>query len=400
MSTSKSETVKQRTRLNWLNTGDADIGVFAQQTAQKALISDWPLATDIQKNIPIYDGDKVRSAAIADDNSMKELTAEWAELLRSGPGVFVIKRAVTDNAIIDRATKVFENIIAEQRASKTGGADHFAKPGANDRIWNALQKHCIADPENFAHYYGNAAIAMAATAWLGPGYQVTAQVNMVNPGGAAQSAHRDYHLGFMTAERALQYPALCHEVSPFLTLQGGLAHCDMPIESGPTKLLPFSQTFAQGYAAFPLPEYQEFFEQHHVQLDMEKGDALFFNPALMHAAGANNSKDIRRMVNLFQISSAFGRAMESLNTLAMAKALYCPLQAMLKANAISKKDAIFAIHAAAEDYPFPTNLDTDSPIGGLVPQSQAAFMIEALEKGQTQEEFAKNLDAMEEKRGA
>jgi hypothetical protein len=32
----------------------------------------------------------------------------------------------------------FNAMIKEQHEAKTSGGDHFAKPGANDRIWNAL----------------------------------------------------------------------------------------------------------------------------------------------------------------------------------------------------------------------------------------------------------------------
>ena len=49
-------------------------------------------------------------------------------------------------AVVDAATDSFFAMIAEQRASNTGGGDHFAKPGANDRIWNALEKLCLRDP--------------------------------------------------------------------------------------------------------------------------------------------------------------------------------------------------------------------------------------------------------------
>ena len=54
----------------------------------------------------------------------------------------------------------------------------------------------------FADYYSNDILALISEAWLGPNYQVTSQVNVVNPGGAAQTAHRDYHLGFMSAAQA------------------------------------------------------------------------------------------------------------------------------------------------------------------------------------------------------
>src|SRR5437667_42928 len=83
--------------------------------------------------------------------------------------------------------------------------DDLAKPGANDRVWNALEKLAVREPRVFAEYYANDVIALVSTAWLGPAYQVTSQVNVVNPGGAAQVPHRDYHLGFMPGERATQY---------------------------------------------------------------------------------------------------------------------------------------------------------------------------------------------------
>ena len=76
-------------------------------------------------------------------------------------------------------------------------------------MWNALEKLAVTDPAVFAAYYANDVIALIATAWLGPGYQVTSQVNVVNPGGAAQSGHRDYHLGFMHAGRSRASPRTC-----------------------------------------------------------------------------------------------------------------------------------------------------------------------------------------------
>src|ERR671927_491109 len=87
---------------------------------------------------------------------------------------------------------------------------------ANDRIWNALEKLAVRDPGTFVEYYANPALSLVSAAWLGPGYQVTSQVNVVNPGGAAQVGHRDYHLGFLSAARIEQYPAHVHRLSPVL----------------------------------------------------------------------------------------------------------------------------------------------------------------------------------------
>ena len=189
-------------------------------------------------------------------------------------------------------------------------------------MWNALEKLAVAEPSVFVDYYASAAIALAASAWLGPAYQVTSQLNVVNPGGTAQSPHRDYHLGFMTDEQAGRYPAHVHALSAGLTLQGAVAHVDMPVESGPTKLLPHSQKYPLGYLAWRRPEVIDLFERHHVQLPLAAGDAVFFNPASFHAAGTNRTSDVRRMANLLQISSAMGRSMESVDRKRMVGAIY------------------------------------------------------------------------------
>ena len=100
---------------------------------------------------------------------------------------------------------------------------------------------------------------------------------------------------------------------------------------------------------------------------------MFFNPALFHAAGTNRSKDVRRIANLLQVSSAFGRAMESVDRLKMSLTLYPALKDLLADNAITAAEADNAIAACAEGYSFPTNLDRDPPIGGLAPQEPAGL---------------------------
>ncbi len=371
----------------WLSAAGADFATFRRQVDRGTDAADWPRAARVERNVPIYDGAAVGKAS-CDAEARRALMAEWARLLATGPGVLVIAGAYADTAPIDRATEIFTGMIEAQRRGGTGGGDHFAKPGANDRIWNSLQKHCLADPEGFALYYGNPAIALASEAWLGVGYQMTAQVNRVNPGGAAQTAHRDYHLGFMAPDQAARFPAHVHRLSPALTLQGAVAHSDMPVETGPTMLLPYSQLFLEGYLAFERAEFQDWFRAHHVQLPLAKGDLMFFNPALMHGAGTNRSADRFRMANLLQVSSAFGRAMESIDRTAMSLALYPALARLRSEGRMTEAEALAAIASAAEGYAFPTNLDSDPPIGGLAPKSQAEVMREALESGQDADAFA------------
>ncbi|WP_298839551.1 phytanoyl-CoA dioxygenase family protein [uncultured Roseobacter sp.] len=368
-------------------------------TSQVTTSGHAPHAVDICHNIPVYDAADITSD-LSDPARRAELMAEWARLLLSGPGVVALRGAVRDTDALDTATGVFEDIIAGEKSAGGEGADHFAASGANDRIWNALQKLCLRDPDAFMRSFASPCIDAVCEAWLGPGYQMTAQVNLVHPGGAAQQAHRDYHLGFQTSQASASFPAHVHALSPALTLQGAVAHTDMPVESGPTKLLPYSQAYLPGYAAWRRDDFRAFFEENCVQLPLTKGDAIFFSPALFHAAGANTTTDIHRLANLLQVSSPFGRAMETVDRTAMCKALYPVALAARQAGTLSDAELTSVVAAVAEGYAFPTNLDSDPPTGGLAPQTQQAYFREALEKGVVPDEFDAHLDRMDARRRA
>jgi ectoine hydroxylase-related dioxygenase (phytanoyl-CoA dioxygenase family) len=184
----------------------------------------------------------------------------------------------------------------------------------------------------------------------------------------------------MSEEQARAYPAHVHRLSPAMTLQGAVAHCDMPVETGPTMYLPHSQKYAPGYVAFHQPEFTAYFDEHFVQLPLRKGDAVFFNPALFHGAGTNRSAGVRRMANLLQVSSAFGRAMETVDRTAMCRALY-PALLQLRTLGTDERTLRNVVAASAEGYAFPTNLDHDQPIGGLAPETQAELVWRALRSG-------------------
>jgi ectoine hydroxylase-related dioxygenase (phytanoyl-CoA dioxygenase family) len=356
----------------FLTEANCHVADLAAVVAETTELSDYSGAEAVSGNILVYDSERLRGA-IATATGRREAQAELARALMDGPGVVVFKRAFSDASVVDAATDAFDAIIADQRASGAASGDHFAKPGANDRVWNALEKLAVRAPSVFAAYYANDILALVSTAWLGPDYQITSQVNVVNPGGDPQTGHRDYHLGFMSGDQAAQFPAHAHRLSPVLTLQGAVAHCDMPVESGPTMYLPHSQKYEPGYVAAALPDFRAYFEANQVQLPLEKGDAAFFNPALFHGAGRNRSSDIRRMANLLQVSSAFGRAMESVDRQRMCDALF-PTLLQLKASGMAETRLRNIVTACAEGYAFPTNLDRDQPVGGMAPQTQAELV--------------------------
>ena len=212
----------------WLDPADARVEDLRAHVERGTDPAAHPRAAAIRSGVPVYDA----AALLADDR--RAVQTELVATLLDGAGIVVIAGAF-ERTVLDAATTEFRAMIAEQRASGAVAGDHFAKPGANDRIWNAAEKLALRAPDVFAAYYANPALALVCEAWLGPGYQVTSQINQVNPGGAAQSPHRDYHLGFMDAAGAARYPAHVHRLSPALTLQGAVAHGDMPVESGPDR---------------------------------------------------------------------------------------------------------------------------------------------------------------------
>ena len=379
------------TRPGRFTEADCQVQDFAALVDQVTELSDYPHAADVQLNVLVYDAAALR-ASITSEQDRIEVEAELVRALTEGPGVVAFKGAFPDTAVVDRATVSFDEIIAAEQAAGGGHNDHFAKAGANSRVWNALEKLAVRDPGTFVDYYGNDILALISTAWLGPGYQVTSQVNVVRPGGQAQDPHRDYHLGFLSNEVAAGYPAHVHLLSPVLTLQGAVAHSDMPVESGPTMYLPYSHQYAPGYLAWRLPEFRAFFAERHVQLPLEKGDAAFFNPALFHGAGTNVSTDVQRMANLLQVSSAFGRAMETVDRTKVSKAVYPVLRARRSAGA-DPASLANALASAAEGYPFPSNLDLDENVGGLTPLAQSALLQQALAEDWDAERASTALDA-------
>ncbi|MGA0269847.1 MAG: phytanoyl-CoA dioxygenase family protein [Ilumatobacteraceae bacterium] len=350
-----------------------------------------PGATNVELGVPVYAATDIRDR-VAKEGTDRGVRADLATVLHDGAGIFVLSGAV-DHNVADRASEVFFNMIAQQHAEGRQIGDHYAKPGANDRVWNAIEKLAYLAPEVFIDYYSNDCIAIAAAAWLGPNYQISSQINVVNPGGTAQSPHRDYHLGFMTDDEAEQFPLHTHLLSPMLTLQGAVAHCDMPVETGPTMYLPHSQKYPLGYLAWRRPEFIEYFEKHRTQLPLHKGDAVFFNPALFHAAGTNISSDVKRMANLLQISSCMGRAMETMDRIEMSKAVFPALRHRVEAGL--EGNALRCVATAlADGYAFPTNLDNDPPIGGLTPPSHLDILLDSLSEGVTAEEFGQVVDAL------
>ncbi len=347
------ETVKTRQKV-YFSESDIDYDDLTEICSQKTLQEDYSLSDSVSNNVVIYDANHLKSFIV---NELKEriLKTELHQVLENGPGVFVV-RNLYEGEVIDQSNTIFEKIV--EREIDTSN-DHFAS-GANTRIWNSFQKTATESADAFINYYSNDIVKLIAESWCGPNSQMTAQVNIVRPGGEMQKPHRDYHLGFQENKVIEQFPISVHRLSNYLTLQGGIAHTDMPLESGPTVVLPYSQQYDLGYLAWRDAKFSDFFNQYSVQNSMNKGDGIFFNPALFHAAGSNTTSDFHRMGNLLQISSAFGKTMEHIDYIKIITHIYPSLLKHLNKKTLSEKLIDNVLICATDGYAFPTNLDYDN----------------------------------------
>ena len=366
---------------------------FKTLTKQITLKTTYPLCSDVERNIPIYNCNNFN---LQDAGQIDKLQDELYHNLVSGPGVYVMKHFFTNLATIDQASAAFDAIIESELQATGAKGDHFAPASANSRIWNSFSKHALQDPESFAAYFSNPWFKVVCESYLGPGYRITSQVNIVRPGGKPQMPHRDYHLGFQLDEDVVAWPKAVHAMSGLLTLQGAVAHTDMPADSGPTRLMPYSQTFGEGYRSYRTREFIDYFTDNYVAIPLEKGDALFFSPALFHAAGENCTKDFDRSANLIQVSSTFGKTMETIDTLPLIERTYDVLSAKHKSEGMSNEVAAL-ICAVGDGYPFPTNLDSRPPApGGMAPESEQGILRRGISSGWDRERMMEELTDMRE----
>jgi len=381
----------------WLDDGACDLDTLKRQVDRSTQAEEYPLAAEIENNIPIYSGDELRRH-IATETGARAVMAEMNRVFTSGPGIVAVRGGYADTALVDAVTEVFFAAIEEEEAASGTSGDHFAAAGSNSRLWNAHQKLAARAPELYVRYNANDLLRRICQSWLGTGYQITAQVNVVRPGGKAQQVHRDYHMGIQTPDAMAATPAGQHAMVPYLTLQGAVAHTDVPVASGPTRLLPYSQAFVPGYMAVQNDGFRAFFDANFVQLPLAKGDFLFFNPAVFHAAGDNTTADVQRIVNLWQIGSIYGRTMEHVDRRRLTQQVYPSLVQQVDKLTTAEIEALIA--ATAEAYPFPANLDNDAPLGpnGLTPASQQDVLRQALTERWSAERLNAELDAQHQRR--
>src|SRR3954469_1275316 len=127
--------VSTRSTSGWFTADDCRLEDFRAVVETTTDLADYPHADEVRENVLVYGpGLREHTATAA---GRRDVQAELARALADGPGIVVLAGAFADIGIVDRATAVFEAMIAEQKAAGVVGGDHFAAPGANDRVWGA-----------------------------------------------------------------------------------------------------------------------------------------------------------------------------------------------------------------------------------------------------------------------
>lgn len=103
---------------------------------------------------------------------------------------------------------------------------------------------------------------LIAERWVVDGFLMHASDSGSPSGCSNGDTLRHYRLAFQTVEVSARYPASVHDLCPPMTLQGGIARCDMPVKSGPTSLLPSSHLYRSGRAAWRRVDFRDHFEAH------------------------------------------------------------------------------------------------------------------------------------------
>lgn len=135
-------------------------------------------------------------------------------------------------------------------------------------------------------------------------------------------------------------------------------------------------------------------------MPLEFGDGLFFNPAVFHAAGANETEPtpdggFHRKANLLQISSGLGKAMESIDVVPIVERCWGTLLERFKHAGEVDGELENFVKAVADGYPFPTNLDKRPPApNGMAPESEQEIIVRGLREGWGTERAVEELRKM------
>ena len=220
----------------WLSASECRLDDLLAVLADGTHLDRYPHADRAVQGVLVYDSAAI-AAVMGDPARRRELQAELADALANGPGVVVFAgrvRGRRGRRCGDRRVRRHHRRAACRRAARR--ATTSASPAPTTGSGTPSRSSRSARPTCSSATTPTTSSRWRRQAWLGPGYQITSQVNVVNPGGLAQARTATTTSASSRTRSPPSSRRTCTPVSPVLTLQGAVAHSDMPVESGPTLL--------------------------------------------------------------------------------------------------------------------------------------------------------------------
>lgn len=95
---------------NFLHCRDCNLDDFKAICEEKTQLEDYPQASEVADDILIYEKGNLD---FNDQEKLQQLEYEWASALMHGPGVIIIRSALTPETT-DGATEILNQIIQEE----------------------------------------------------------------------------------------------------------------------------------------------------------------------------------------------------------------------------------------------------------------------------------------------
>ena len=170
---------------HWLRPEDCRLEDLLEVLQTATVLADYPTAARVEQGVLIYVAGTLRDRC-ADEDGRREVEAELSRAFADGPGIVVIEGAF-EAGVVDRVTAAFDGLIADPARGRGDGGRPLRQAGRQrpglERPGEAGRR---ATPRRSSTTTPTTWSPSRRAAWLGPGYQVTSQVNVVNPGGAGQ----------------------------------------------------------------------------------------------------------------------------------------------------------------------------------------------------------------------
>jgi len=124
---------------------DLSNSLLTHSGSQQIDAADYPLASDVKQNIPIYSAQALTELVRGTSHERETVLVEIHQALSVGPGVLVVK-GLLDRETVDQTAEVVSALEKQEQK---------AKGEWSDRTFAFSQKHALHDPTSYAEYYGS-----------------------------------------------------------------------------------------------------------------------------------------------------------------------------------------------------------------------------------------------------